>query len=87
MPLKINGTTYLTANEVVASIDVTRQTFHRWRKEGKAPSGHKYRNQVVFTKEEFEQIEEYANRVEPVNLNTSTQIPLFRSNANSQREN
>ena len=86
MTLNVDGVEYLTANEVLTAIGVTRQTFHRWRKDGKVPAGHKYRNQVVFTQADFDLVREFANRVEPVDLNSTAQLALFPTNSNSRRE-
>jgi predicted DNA-binding transcriptional regulator AlpA len=69
MSVEIHGIRYLTATGLLATIDVTRQTLWRWRQEGKIPSGHRYRGrEVVFSPEEVKAIQEYANRLEPINI-------------------
>jgi predicted site-specific integrase-resolvase len=67
MPLSINGTTYFTAVEITESLSITRQTLWRWRIEGKVPAGRRFRDkQIIYTRPEFEAIERFANRVEPI---------------------
>ena len=67
MPISIDDVRYLTATELLDEVDVTRQTLWRWRREGKVPAGHRYRNrQVVFTQEEVDMIRGYANRIEDI---------------------
>jgi hypothetical protein len=78
MPLEIDGTSYYSAAEVIAELGVARQTFWRWRKEGKVPLGHRFRDsQVVFTLTELQQALEYANRIEPISPASSDQLKLF----------
>ena len=78
MPLEIDGTHYYSAAEVIEELGVTRQTFWRWRKEGKVPLGHRFRDgQVVFTGAELQQAREHANRIEPISLASPDQLKLF----------
>ncbi len=80
MPVEINETSYLTATDVRKQVNVTRQTLWRWRQEGKIPAGHRYRNrQVIFTPDEVKAIQEYANRIEPIDNSDSKQMSLFSS--------
>jgi predicted site-specific integrase-resolvase len=63
------------------TVDVTRQTLWRWRQEGKIPAGHRYRGrQVVFNPEEVSVIQEYANRIEPIDTAEGEQLSLFNGN-------
>ena len=81
MPVKVNGTDYLSASEVLATLDVSRQTLWRWRQEGKIPAGHRLRGRnVVFTPEEVEAIQAYANRLEPIDDAPPGQLNLFNGN-------
>jgi hypothetical protein len=78
MPTKINGTQYLTASDLLKELDITRQTLWRWRREGKIPAGHRFRNrQVIFSPEEVEVIRDYANRIEPISDMDDAQLSLF----------
>ena len=70
MPLEVSGSKYFTASELAIELSVSRQTIWRWRREGKIPSGLRFRNrQVVFTPQEADAVLEYANRVEPITEN------------------
>lgn len=79
MPLQIDGITYLNASETLEEAGVSRQTLWRWRQEGKIPSGHRYRDhEVLFTREEVEEIKAFANRLEPIGADLdSSQLRLF----------
>jgi hypothetical protein len=80
MPIEIDGVAYFTAADIHRDLGVVRQTLWRWRKAGKIPLGRRYRDrQVVFTKEEFESIREYANRLEPVEQAGIDQLKLFKT--------
>ncbi len=66
MPIEIDGVEYFTAAEIHRMLGIVRQTLWRWRKAGKIPLGRRYRDrQIVFTRQEFEAIREFANRLEP----------------------
>jgi predicted DNA-binding transcriptional regulator AlpA len=87
MPLAINGTSYYTATEITGRLSITRQTLWRWRSSGKIPHGHRFRDkQVVFTESELREIEEYANRIEPLPA-VSPQLRLFGNNRREQGGN
>ena len=78
MPIEIKGINYLTATEVLQRISVTRQTLWRWRQEGRIPSGSRYRGRLlVFSPEEVEAIEGFANRIESIDDRASGQLRLF----------
>ena len=81
MPVEINEIKYLTATEIVKQLKISRPTLWRWRRKGKVPSGHRYRNsQVIFTPDEFEAIRDYAHRVEPIEGIATEQFDLFKRN-------
>jgi hypothetical protein len=78
MPLEIDGVRYFFAADIAEDVGVSRQTLWRWRRTGKVPAGRRYRDkQVLFTQTEFEQIREYANRIEPLEGGEGTQLGLF----------
>ena len=59
-------------------IDVTRQTLWRWRQDGKVPPGHKYRGRpVIYTPAELNAIEQFANRIDPIEPSEKVQRDLF----------
>jgi predicted DNA-binding transcriptional regulator AlpA len=83
MSVEIDGIKYLTATELLEIVNVARQTLWRWRQEGKIPAGHRYRGRlVVFNPQEVLAIQEYANRIEPIDNSESRQLNLFNSNGN-----
>ena len=68
----------LVANALLEELDVSRQTLWRWRREGKIPQGHRYRDaKVVFTLAEAEEVRQFANRVEPIGDVGREQLALF----------
>ena len=78
MPREIDGVVYVAAAEVAREVGVSRQTFWRWRRDGKIPAGHRFRDrQIVFTEREVEEIREHANKVEPISGNNEKQLNLF----------
>lgn len=86
MSVKINGIKYLSATELLETVDVTRQTLWRWRQEGKIPAGHRFRGrQVVFNPEEVAAIQEYANRIEPIENSEAGQLSLFNGNGTGRK--
>ena len=67
MPLQVDGVRYLSAGELAKELDVSRQTLWRWRREGKIPAGHRYRDQqVVFSEAEASAVRAFANKIEPI---------------------
>lgn len=79
MPLQIRGLTYFTASDVAARLEVSRQTLWRWRQDGKIPLGHRFRNRhVVFTPAELNEIERFANRIDPIDPPDNLQRDLFQ---------
>ena len=78
MGFEIQGTAYLSVSALLEELDVSRQTLWRWRKEGKIPQGHRFRDgKVVFTEAEAEQIRHFANRIEPIATENRGQLPLI----------
>ena len=78
MPREVNGAQYFSVTEVAADLEVSRQTMWRWRKDGKIPAGHRFRDrQVFFTEPEVKSIREYANHVEPMGDASRDQLRLF----------
>lgn len=66
MPVELSTGRYFTASEIVDGLGMTRQTLWRWRRSGKVPSGHRFRDgQVLFNAIELEAISGFANRIEP----------------------
>lgn len=78
MPIEINGDRYVLATEAAETAGVTRQTLWRWRRDGKIPAGHKYRGrQIVFTYDELDLIQQFAERLEPADGAMEKQGTLF----------
>jgi hypothetical protein len=64
--LEIDGVTYVSTTELLVELGVSRQTLWRWRRHGKIPTGHRYRDKtILFTADEVKLIRQYANRIEP----------------------
>ena len=86
MPLMIEGERYYCATEILTELSVSRQTFWRWRREGKIPPGYRDRaRRVLFTPPELEAIRAHANLVEPIHPVNKDQLPLF--NGRKRNEN
>jgi predicted DNA-binding transcriptional regulator AlpA len=84
--VRIKKIDYFSAADIQQEIGVARQTLWRWRKAKKIPQGRRYRDrQVVFTKQEVEEIREYANRLEPAEPSDVDQMKLFSSNSPKRR--
>ena len=81
MPVEIQGAQYYTNSEIADELKVSRQTLWRWRDKQRIPAGMRYRTrQVLFTAEEVEEIRQFANRLEPIELGSGTtvrQLGLF----------
>ena len=78
MPIEIRGLEYFLLSEVADETRVTRQTLWRWRQDGKIPPGHRYRGRhLIYTPAEVRAIEQYANRIEPVEARDVRQHDLF----------
>jgi hypothetical protein len=66
--LRIGSADYVDAVNLIEHLGITRQTLWNWRRAGKIPVGFRYRNRVVFTEAEVQQIDSFAHHVEPVEL-------------------
>ncbi len=80
MPVQIQGEQYYTNSEVADELKVSRQTLWRWRDKQRIPVGMRYRTrQVLFTAGEVEEIRQFANRLEPIELGSGAvrQLGLF----------
>ncbi len=78
MPIQVEGTEYITAQEAAEAVDVSRQTIWRWRKNRKIPAGYRYRNgQLLFSRDEFVAIRRYANRLQPSEAADAGQTTIF----------
>jgi predicted DNA-binding transcriptional regulator AlpA len=78
MTIKIAGTPYVAASELLRELSISRQTLWRWRVEGHIPTGHRFRDsKVVFTRAEADEIRRYANRIEPIDEAERNQLGLF----------
>ncbi len=81
MPRQIEAVQYFSAAEVARELNVSRQTLWRWRKDGRIPSGKRFRDrQVFFTAAEVAAIREYGNLLEPIHPQAdANQLKLFGS--------
>jgi len=78
MPREIDGVVYVAAAEVAQENGVSRQTLWRWRRDGKIPAGHRFRDgKIVFTEGDVEKIRVHANKVEPLSDGEHKQLNLF----------
>ena len=78
MPVEIEGTLYYTAVEIQEELGVSRQTFWRWRQEGKIPPGYRHRHRrLLFTAVERKSVHDFANHLEPADTRGSRQLRLF----------
>lgn len=79
LAMELNGQEYLPSGELAQELGISRQTLWRWRKQGKVPAGHKYRDgQVLFTAEEASRVREYAHQLEPLESVSLDQLRLFK---------
>ena len=78
-PVQIDGIAYFSATDLTAALGISRQTLWRWRRAGKIPLGHRFRDgQTFFTKEEVEEIKGFASRIEPIGERDRNQLELFK---------
>jgi len=69
MPITIDGSQYLYSKDVMTGASISRTTLWRWRRRHLIPEGRLLRGrQIVYTPDEFEQIKQHANRMEPARL-------------------
>ena len=84
MPLEIAGAEYVTTAEVCRLVGISRQTLWRWRQDARIPSGRRFRGQrLVFSREDVDQIRQYASLLEPADQPPKAQLSLF--NGHSRR--
>jgi hypothetical protein len=75
--IRIGNETYYEAKEVLNMVGVSRQTLWIWRKDKLIPAGSRFRNRIVFSKEETAVIATFAAKLEPVELaDTKSQLKL-----------
>ena len=78
-PVHIGGIAYFAATDVAATLKISRQTLWRWRRAGKIPLGHRFRDgQTLFTEGEVEEIKVFAQRIEPIDTTDRNQLELFK---------
>jgi helix-turn-helix protein len=78
-PVQIDGIAYFAATDVIAVLEISRQTLWRWRRAGKIPLGHRFRDgQTFFTQDEVEEIRVFAHRIEPIGARDRNQLELFK---------
>ena len=78
MSREINGAVYYSSDELLPELKISRQTLWRWRREGKIPEGHRFRDgKLLFEESEVEEIRRYANRLEPITYLDRSQLSLF----------
>ena len=76
--IEIQGVIYYSASDIMKEVGVSRQTFWRWRQDGKIPQGHRFRDgRILFTSAEVDLIRQFANRIEPPNQVALNQLSLF----------
>ena len=81
MPTIIKEISYLTLTELAEKVGVTRQTLWRWSRQGKIPAGYRFRDKLVlYNPEDTKTIEEFANRIEPIDGSPDEQLSLFNGN-------
>jgi helix-turn-helix protein len=77
--VQIGDITYFAATDIAAVLKISRQTLWRWRRAGKIPLGHRFRDgQTLFTEGEVEEIKVFALRVEPIETTDRSQLELFK---------
>jgi Helix-turn-helix domain len=78
-PRCIDGITYFAATDVATLLKISRQTLWRWRRAGKIPLGHRFRDgQTFFTQNEIVEIAAFARRIEPIDKGDWNQLDLFK---------
>jgi len=76
--IKLNGTNYYTASEILTAYPFRDKTFWRWRSNSKVPLGRNTGKQLVFTESEFKSITEFAIVIESLS-EPKEQLSLFAS--------
>jgi hypothetical protein len=77
--VQIDGIAYFAAVDLAAVLRISRQTLWRWRRAGKIPLGHRFRDgQTFFTQSEVEEVKSYALQIKPIDPRDRNQLELFR---------
>lgn len=85
MPKEIDGRKFFSTNEILDRLGISRQTFWRWRREGKIPPGSRFRDRrMMFTEGEMEQITAHATRLEPESIADDRQLNLFSDTSSAR---
>ena len=85
MTITIEGIEYVSASELLEELQISRQTLWRWRQQGQIPLGRLYHSKkLVFTNQEGAAIREFANRLEPTELENANQLKLFRCSGSGE---
>jgi len=83
--LLINGKKYHSGSELANELGISRQTFWRWRSDGKIPQGLRFRDKrILFTPEEADEIREFATRLVPASSVPEGQLKLFTRSRRSR---
>ena len=78
-PVHIDRIAYFAATDVAAVLKISRQTLWRWRRAGKIPLGHRFRDgQTFFTQSELEEVKSFAHQIKPIDPTDRNQLELFR---------
>jgi hypothetical protein len=79
IPVEIQGIAYFAATDVAGVLKISRQTLWRWRRAGKIPLGHRFRDgQTFFTQSEVDEIKSFARQIKPIDPTDRDQLELFR---------
>ncbi|NPU83228.1 MAG: hypothetical protein HPY65_01980 [Syntrophaceae bacterium] len=75
----LNDVVYYAAADIIKELQISRQTFWRWRHDRKIPSGHRFRDRrLLYQQGEFAEICDYANKVESIPVKNDGQLNLFK---------
>ena len=84
----LNKNKHITAAEACESLSISRQTLWRWRKAGVVPKGGLLRRKtVVFTEQEFAEIQAYALQIVPLDEQPAQLGLSFTSGRGYKNEN
>lgn len=84
----MNKNNHITASEACKILSISRQTLWRWRKAGVVPKGGLLRRKtVVFTEQEFADIQAYSSQIIPLEKGPAQLGLAFSSNHGNENEN
>lgn len=86
MSVEVNGIRYFSKAEVAEIISVSRQTLYRWIDEGKIPAPRHERRRdgrLLYSQADLDEIQSFANDVEPVDQSSPDQMRLFSNEGRS----